>query len=498
MYMTILTILSLTVSGGIYLYLSTRIHAKSHSLGDHLPLMSDDSQARVESAQEFNAATVATTLSLATVILAYVELSPILGVWLLWTAITTAVGIVVVRVVSHRIWAKLSVFKNHRPTLHEFLGAAFDSNSLAKGAALCTSLGFLGALAVELTVGAHFLTGLVPSIPAWLAVLLLAGIGVTYTVMGGFRAVIITDRIQMGAIWAAIAALTIAVMWQISEQGGTAKFVQHLPRAVYDFSWREGLTSFLIGIFLINVPSFVSDMSIWQRVTASRKEEVITQGLAKSAIGAALSWSSLALLACALIGLTTPKEGENMLTLFLANIVGTGSLGAGVIFLVIVTGLFAASLSTASTQLIAAGHTLHTDLLRHRHDKQHLADSRSELTTSRVLLFAISSVAVLVVEILRQVGFSIADLVFAVYGAQLALVPAVIAALYADQKFLKSLGVWASVGVMLGFAAGWGCAAAGKLLDNGDLVFLSPLASLGISTIILGLGFIRARSIGHR
>lgn len=498
MLTTTLTILSLAVSGGIYLYFSARIHAKSTSLNDHLPLTSANRQASVQSAQEFNAATVATTISLATVILAYVELAPFLGTWLLWTAVTTAFGIAVVRAVSHRIWVKLSAFKTHRPTLHEFLGTTFGSTSLAKTAALCTSLGFLGALAVELTVGAHFLTGLAPSIPVWLAVLILAGIGVTYTSMGGFRAVIVTDRIQMGAIWAAIAALTIAVFWQIFEQGGATVFAQHLPPAVYDFSWRDGLTPFLVGIFLINVPSFVADMSIWQRVTASREEKVMTQGLTKSALGAAFSWASLALLACALIGLTTPKDGENMLMLFLTNLTGTGGFGVSVIFIVIVTGLFAASLSTASTQLIAAGHTLHTDLLRYRFNREQLGESRAELSTSRILLFLIATSAVLVVEALRAVGFSIADLVFAVYGAQLGLVPAVFVALYANQKFHKSLGVWASFGVMLGFVFGWGCAATGKLLGNSDLVFLSPLASLAISTLVLGLGFLQIRFVKPR
>ena len=490
MLLTALTIGGLFFSGGIYLLLAVRLHRKADQLGDHLPITSNERQARVVSAREFDAATVATTISLATVILAFAELAPYLGGWLLWTVLTTAIGIFVVRLIAPRIWGRMGSFGHHRPTLHEFLGRSFGSPSLMKSAAICTSLGFLGAFAVELTVGARFLSSLAPEIPMWLGVIVLAGIGVVYTSLGGFRAVILTDRIQMVAIWIAIVALGIAIVWRVTESGGMHFLIEHIPLAVYDFSWRDGLTSFLIGIFLINTPTFAADMSVWQRIAASRKESVVSEGLVRSVVSAAASWGALAILSCLLIAVAPVKEGENPLATFLSVLGSSGSVVAGALFFLVIIGLYAASLSTASTQLIAAGHTLHTDILRSGKTKGRLAASRHELSMSRFILLVVAVVAILIVEALTFAGFSIADLVFAVFGAQLSLVPPVFAALFMDEDRLEHLGKWVSFGVPIAFVAGWGSAIVGKLLSLPDLVFLSPLASLFVSSLFFMFGLI--------
>lgn len=480
-------LLALVVSALVYLSVSWSLSRRSKRLRDHLPVASDDSQASVMNSSEFSAATVATTISLATVILAYTELAQYMGLWLLWTVVTTCSGIFLVRLLAPVIWRKLSSHGRLRPTLHEFIGGAFGSVLAMRVAAVCTSLGFLGALAVELTVGSTFLSQLTPDMPRWIALILVAGVGVVYTALGGFRAVIITDRIQMAAIWAAILGLFVLVLVAIQGTGGWSSFAQRVPIDIYDFSPRDGLYAFLIGIFVINVPTFLGDMSIWQRIAASRDEQTVRRGLGGSVISALFSWGALALLACGLVSLVTPHEGVNPLVTFLGQAQSLGSPVLWLVLFVIFLGLFAASLSTASTQLIAAGHSLHIDVL-HGGNRDQLIESEHELRVSRVLLVVCALFAVTVVAILQAFGFTIADLVFAIYGSQLGLVPVVLSALFVDRSRLRDLSRFAVGAISLGFLAGWVAAVSGKLGGHSDLVFLAPALSLLVSGATMGVG----------
>jgi Na+/proline symporter len=498
MSIAILTLIGLAASSATYLFLSWRMHKKSTRLDDHLPLSIDNRQARVQSSNEFSAATVATTISLATVILAFAELAPYMGTWLLWTVVTTGLGIYVVRLAAPVIWRRLAESGQFRLTLHGFLGTSYQSSALGKGAALCTSFGFIGALAVELTVGGRFLAGLVPIIPGWAAVLVISAIGVTYTMLGGFRAVVVTDRIQMAAIWGSIAALAALFIWQLEVAGGPSYITRTMPKAIYDFSGRDGLVAFLVGIFIINVPTFLSDMSIWQRIAGSKDEATVRRGLTSSVLSATASWTALVALACFLVILVSAKDGENPLLTYLGRLDVAGNPVVAILFVVTVAGLYAASLSTASTQLIAAGHTLHMDLLRHGRQKAELSSSSSELRVSRIILLLSAGGSVLIVEVLQHAGFAISDLVFAVYGAQLGMVPAVTAALFMDKSRLRLLGPWATAAVLSGFVAGWTCAGLGKWMGSDNLVFLSPAASLAISSVILSMGWITSNVAARR
>jgi Na+/proline symporter len=489
------TLSGLLLSALAYFFISSSIRIRSRHLADFLPMAANDSIADVKSAAEFNASTVATTISLATVILAFSELAPFLGLWLLWPVITTALGLLLVKAVTPSIWRKLGTQGQVRPTLHEFLGQSYNSPALVRIAAVCTSLGFLGALAIELSVGSEFLVALVPSIPLWAGVLLLAGIGIGYTVLGGFRAVVITDRVQMVAIWIAIGALAMLLAAATGWAGGASAAFERIPVGVYDFSPREGLVSFLLGIAVINIPAFLSDMSVWQRIAAANSQEIVETGLLRSALSAAASWGGLALIACALVAFTTADAGTmNPLTHFLAGLAGHASAGIAVLLLLAVLGLFAATLSTASTQLLAAGHAIYTDILHAETERMALANSGRHLAVSRYLLFVIAAVATLVVFVLKLVGFTISDLVFAVYGAQLGMVPVVIQALCGEARRTRSLRGTACLAVIVGFAAGWGSAAYGKYTGDSNLVFLAPVISLLASGLVLVLGKLASRA----
>ncbi len=497
--LTTIVIAGVVVSAGISLWAGFGQVAQMKTLGDLIPIWRPG-RARVRTATEFSSATVASSISLATVVMAYFELAAYLGVWLLWTVITTALGMLVVRLVARRIWSKLARYGDRIPTLHEFLGSEFGSSGLSLVGATATSLGFLGAFAVELTVGSRLFAGLVPSAPVTVVVVIFALIGLVYTSAGGFRAVVITDRIQMISIWIFLSSLFFYYAVFIFQHGGLDTATHRLPADALTLSDREGLVSFLIGIFIINVPTYIADMGMWQRVTSIQNPADSLPGLVKSAGGASISWGTLALLAIFAPSVASWTGTSNPLIPVLRSLVSPATtLGLGVLFICI-AGLYAAMMSTASTQLIAVSHAVYEDIIS-RHAAaapQERAESSAALSRARVVLIISASLAVIIVEALSRAGFSIADLVFAIYGAQLGLFMPVCLALFLSRDRLQLLSRWAMLAIAGGFIAGWGSALFGTLNHRPNWVFLAPGVSLVVSTFFLGAGWLLTKRNGDQ
>ena len=491
--MSSIVITSLVLALIVYIAVGLILGRRTRSVADLLPLTLSR-QARVENSSEFSSSTVATTISLATVVMAFFELAQQLGVWLFWTVITTSAGLFIVRLFAKRIWERISLY-NHRPTLHEFLGREFSSKMLSYVGAVCTSLGFLGAFAVELTVGSKFFAALVPSVPAWAVVIVLSVVAFVYTAAGGFRAVIVTDRMQMRSIWLLLLSLPVFYIYYVVTHGGWAENFTRIPPETLNFSYRDGLIAFLLGIFVINVPTFISDMSIWQRIAGAQKNQTVTGGLWSSVFTSAVTWGFFAILACFAFMIVKPEQGINPL-LSLLNVIGDtkGFLPAGILFITVL-GLYGAMLSTASTQLIAVSHTLYEDVFSHirEHSLTERLKSKNELNISRFILVLAAIISTIFVQVLSIAGFSIADLVFAIYGAQLGLCPLVISALVLNRERLKTLSVWAALAVSAGFITGWGSAIYGRFTANTNLVFLAPVSSLIVSSLFLFIGFLNCR-----
>jgi Na+/proline symporter len=371
----------------------------------------------------------------------------------------------------------------------------YDSRVLSYVGAVFTSLGFLGAFAVELTVGSRLFAALVPEVPSWTVVTVLSLVGFVYTAFGGFRAVIVTDRIQMGSIWLLLVALPVYYVVWIVGHGGWAHNFAKIPAGTLDLSYSDTLVTFIVGIFIMNVMTYISDMSIWQRIAGAKRPETVTAGLWSSVSGSAATWSLFAVLACFVFMIVTPQEGRNPLFSLLETIGHTkGPLAAGILFIACL-GLYGAMLSTASTQLIAVSHTLYEDVFS-RLRKYPLAERllmKKELGFSRTILVLAAVFSTLLVHVLSK-EFSIAEMVFAIYGAQVGLCPLVIAALFLPQERLTRLSAWAAVAVSAGFIAGWEAALLGGYTENTNLVFLAPVFSLAVSTTFLCVGMLLRNS----
>jgi len=492
--MSTIVVSALLLAFIVYIAVGMVLGSRTRNIADLLPL-EFSRQACVKNSVEFSASTVATTISMATVIMAFFELAQRQGVWLFWTVITTSAGLFVVRLFAKKIWERISVY-DHRPTLHEFLGKEYNSEALSYVGAICTSLGFLCAFAVELTVGSRFFAGVVPFVPAWSVVVILSVVAFIYTALGGFRAVIVTDRIQMVSIWLLLLSLPVFYIYYVANHGGWAENFIKIPPETINFSYREGLIPFLLGIFVINVPTFISDMSIWQRIAGAQKKQTVVGGLWRSVFSSASTWGLFAILACFVFMIVEPLQDVNPL-LSVVRVIGNtkGFLPTCVLFFTVL-GLYGAMLSTASTQLIAVSHTLYEDVFSRirRHPLKERLELKRELNISRFILVLAAIISTILVELLSSVGFSIADLVFAIYGAQLGLCPLVIAALLLKREQLSGLSLWAALAVSAGFITGWSTAIYGRLTQNTDLVFLAPVSSLVISSLFLFAGFLTAKT----
>jgi len=490
-----IVIAALLLAFVVYIAVGLRLGRRTRGLADLLPLGLGRT-ARVANAREFSASTVATTISLATVIIAFFELAGQFGLWLFWTVVTTSAGLLVVRLLARRIWDRMGVY-DHRPTLHEFLGTEFGSDALRYVSAACTSLGFLAAFAVELTVGSRFFAWLVPQVPAPVVVTALSVVAFVYTAVGGFRAVIVTDRIQMASIRLLLIALSVFYIVFAAWNVGWSASLERIPYDVLHPTYRPGLVAFLVGILIINVPTFISDMSVWQRIAGAQRPETVTGGLLSSVFGSAITWSVFALLACfAFIFTVEPTaaaaQGLNPLAAVLHVIGSQHTVFASVTLFVVVLGLYGAMLSTASTQLIAVSHSVYEDVFsgRTRGRLAERMESARELRVSRTILVIAALLSTALVQVLSTVGFSIADLVFAIYGSQVGLCPLAISALLLRRSQLTRMSDWAASAVSAGFVIGWGSAAFGVVTDQASLVFLAPAFSLLVSSVLLAAGFL--------
>ena len=119
---------------------------------------------------------------------------------------------------------------------------------------------------------------------------------------------------------------------------------------------------------------------------------------------------------------------------------------------------------------------------------------RQELTLSRAIVIASAVLAVAIVGALTVAGFTVADFAFAIYGAALGMVPPVLATLYVDRERTARLSVAATIAVAGGFTSCWTAAAYGRLTGNANIVFLSPLVSIVVATLVMLLGGALTRS----
>lgn len=381
------------------------------------------------------------SMSLATVVIALLQLGVIFGVGLSWATLTFCLGWVFFVLM-------VPLIRRHtvpRDTIHSFLGRRYESDAVRVLAAIATIAGFLGLFATELfaadvvlsalNVNPHFVGG---------AIVLFALVTIAYSAVGGFRSVVRSDWSQTALLLAALAILALLGLrnWLAADQPSVMATQQA-------HSWILPLIV-ATGLFFINVPYPLVDTQSWQRARAAATDSAAKMGTAKAIWMFVATWSFM--IGLAILVATTLTPGENPFKSIVQSATTLSPLAAFLVGCILIPGLAAAMFSSADAFVNSAAHVYSLDISALRTK----ADSDNVTSTARLHVVILGLGGLAVTMLLRFAGFGIVDMVFAVSAGQLALLPSVLCGLFAPHtKGIKKLRVPALASIGLGFAAAW-------------------------------------------
>lgn len=463
----------------------------------------------------------ASGMSLATVFIAYLQLAPYLGTSLIWSVIFYSLGYVVLYILI----SKILIYCSSGITLHGFLSHKYDSQTIRFVASISTTIGFLGVFATELIVGTYIFGALFKTESGyWLSLAIVSAMVVGYSLLGGFKSVVRTDGIQaIGIVF--ISILLVGISFAIGrDQDGI------LIPAKLTSSWLLP-PMLMVNFFLINVLFPIVDMSAWQRVIAAKNEKIAKSGIFRSIILFVVTWS------CILFAALSLSENHQLDSTggLIANLLMFGSTSWLYSFFTALAfaSLIAAMVSTADTFLIAAGQTISMDISdKNFFEESEISsgDSKYEnsdalympaedhrvINRTRINMLFLSLVGLGLCVWLKFIGFKVAELVFAVYGSTLSLVPVVLLALFTSNKsLLSNISKFAIFSILAGIVCGWGYGVLSVLQIAPENILFSvahifdkiigqpspynaPTVAFSMAALVLAVGLIKNALLGGK
>ncbi len=247
-------------------------------------------------------------------------------------------------------------------TLPQWFGDRFGSKA-ALVAGLISAIGYAAFTSSQLLAGAKLATAAFPEISIHQALLLMGGVAVIYTVMGGMKAVIYTDTIQWVILIVGLGGVGLPLAW--IAVGGWEAIQLSLPASMLSLGSVDWVT--LLNWSITIIPIWFVGMTLFQRILASRDEKT-----AKRAwfIAGLFEWPIMAFMGVGLgllarvaaeqglyANLNLLTDPEQGLPLLLVNMLPAGLLG------LLLAAYFSAILSTADSCLMAASGNVVTDFL---------------------------------------------------------------------------------------------------------------------------------------
>ena len=416
-----------------------------------------------------------------------------------------------------------------RHTLHGFLGKqlGFGARSVTS---LVTTFGFVLNMGFEVMIGALLIGYLLGSTEiVWPAIIITALFFAAYCNIGGYRANAVTDKIQ-NRLGVLVVTALVLYYWvgpsmgigsdQISQ--GRAEFVT----SIFDFSsvpiWTFG--GMCLYAFFVQ---FV-DMSNWQNISATRLSGANWEvNLRRDFKWAAVK--SLIIPGILCVALAAPLAGQNLsdevvVGELLKGALPTDGIIAGILWGLAMVALLGAMQSTADSFLMASTQTLSWDIFDRKRveavldvyddseiqsgssdqtlpiwdNKTESAENELEKTEysitrfSRLALFPIALVGSLGLYGIKEfLTDNIIQLMFLIFGSQLALLPATATALWSLRKkrALKSVAkILLVFSIVAGFITSVSTIAFNPSIPG--IVDYAPYFALGVSGAIWLFGFV--------
>lgn len=235
-------------------------------------------------------------------------------------------------------------------TYPDFLEKKYN-RKVALFAAIISSIGYMGFTGGQIKAGAVLAQGTIfkgiplPIDPEVFALIIIAGIILLYTVLGGLKAVIYTDTVQWIILLTGLIAFAIPFTW--NEIGGMQGLRENLPPEF--LSLNNITTSQLINWFVTILPIWFIAMTLYQRKYACKdtkdaKKAWFIAGLFEYPI---MAFAGVFLGMCARI-FFPESDPELGLPRLLKEVLPIGLQG------LVIAAYFSAVMSTADSCLIAS------------------------------------------------------------------------------------------------------------------------------------------------
>lgn len=350
------------------------------------------------------------------------------GSWLLFTGLLGAwlSGVFLIPRISEL--ARLKGFLS----FPQFLEHVFNPR-VALIAGIISAIGYLGFTSSQILAGAKLASSTFQGLSLTNALLIMGGIAVLYTVLGGLKAVIYTDTIQWIVLMAGLIFVGIPVSFFAI--GGFDTISSTLApefMSLRNVSWQQ-----IVNWMFTIIPIWFIGMTLYQRIYAAKNTRAAQQGWF---IAGLFEYPVMAFMGV-ILGMFARVAVENQLLpgysaatldaemglpLLLKTVLPVGLLG------IVLSAYFSAIMSTADSCLMAASGNILTDVLR-KHD------SPNSLRFSQLLTFLIGAIALLlalkmtsVLELmLHSYSFMVSGMIVPVLAALFTKTPNARAALIA-------------------------------------------------------------------
>ncbi|MCH5373232.1 MAG: sodium:solute symporter family protein [Planctomycetes bacterium] len=250
--------------------------------------------------------------------------------------------------------------------------------------------------------------------PLTFAVLLIAGITVMYTFLGGMKAVIYTDTIQWIVLIIGLVVVTIPVtLWEL---GGLSGLRAALPAKFFSLTNIEPVTFFNWMVSII--PIWLVGMTLYQRMYAcrDRREAQKAWFIAGLFEYPAMAFAGAFLGLCARVWFPQ-AEPEMGLPMLIAEMLPIGVTG------IVIAAYFSAIMSTADSCLMASSGNIVNDIIERYILRDPTPEQTIRLSQIVTLLIGVSAIAIAVNftnvldTILYAYGFMVSGLFVPTLGA---------------------------------------------------------------------------------
>ncbi len=357
------------------------------------------------------------------------------GLSQIWISIGLVIGTICAWFLIAPKLRRYAIKANDSITIPQFLSNRFNSkkSTLRIACAVIFVVGYCLYSASSIVACGKLFNMLVPSVKEDVAMIIMSIVIVSYTLLGGFKAVCWTDFFQGMLMLFALLSVPIIAYIMLSVSGGAANVVT--PDNYYNvlasgkFDW-ESIASILTGLGwglgYMGMPHILVRYMAVKSEKEMKKSQII--GSVWTTIILFMA-TIVALVAHELIGASLSADDKNLVfVVVVRKIFGTGALA--LLGGILISAIVAASMSTADSQLLASSSAFSSDIYKTTINKN--ATDKQMLWVGRIAVSVITIIALVIAMLVYYFDLgSIMELVSAawsIFGA--AFGPTIVLALF--------------------------------------------------------------------